>query len=139
MRRVTTGSGSRVHIKHGALYLREVDRDESETTRQNDVPSGERQELVDRYANSVNVGVGLYDFTLRLGTVDSPGETLPHTIVRMSPQHAKSLMYLLEKFVGIYEREFGAISMPEDFVRQLRGENADDSSGREDERATKPS
>ncbi len=68
------------------------------------------------YANSVNMGIGLYDVTLifsaQVPVIAEPGKTAmvqssQNCIVRMSPQHAKALAALLVKHVKQYEQQFG--------------------------------
>lgn len=72
------------------------------------------------YANAVNVTTGVYDVTLNFRT-QSPvffEEGEPPTLevtgtcsIRMSPQHAKSLVALLVKHVKDYEGQHG-VNLP---------------------------
>ena len=63
------------------------------------------------YSNHVQVGMTAYDLSLTFGIADG-AEPRNHTVVRMSPHHAKSLMLLLEKFMSIYEREMSPVKLP---------------------------
>ena len=73
------------------------------------------------YANNANVTISAYDFAISFGIGD--GETTETQVtVRMSPQHAKSVMILLERFVGIYESQVAPIELPQGLLDMLRGE-----------------
>ena len=72
------------------------------------------------YANSVNVGTGLYDVTLifsaQVPVISEPGkapmvQATQSCIVRMSPQHAKALAALLVDNIYQYEKNF-KMSLP---------------------------
>lgn len=82
------------------------------------------------YSNNVHVGVTAYDFALTFG-VGVGDEVERQVVVHMSPQHARSLHLLLERFLGVYEREIGTIALPDSLIQQLRGEASSDEPSRE--------
>ena len=82
----------------------------------------EREDLVEVYANHVRLGVTAYDFSLIFGGAAAGPQPREHTVVRMSPQHAKSLLLLLQRFIAIYEREMGPVTLPTELEARLRGE-----------------
>jgi hypothetical protein len=72
---------------------------------------------VSLYANNVSSQLSPWDIRLNFGqiedaTADGKVSVLEFAQVHMSPQHAKSLMQLLEKQLALYEREFGEITWP---------------------------
>ncbi len=73
------------------------------------------QDYRERYANSVQVRVNLWDFFLMFGTVQ---QTVPDEMtllnfqgVYLSPQQAKALSNLLNQNIGQYEAAFGEIRL----------------------------
>jgi hypothetical protein len=77
--------------------------------------------ILDVYSNSVKVTMSLYDFTLEFGLNSGLDEAEPVARVRMSPQHAKSLLLLLQRFLGQYGESFQEINLPEELENQLTG------------------
>ena len=63
------------------------------------------------YVNSVDLGFGLYDFTLKLKKVNPDGNLSDEMNVFMSPQHAKSFAILLSQSINEYENVFGEINL----------------------------
>ncbi len=83
------------------------------------------EDVSEFYANSVNVLVTGWDFTLLFGSVglpasfsvlasrqDTTGEIRVDALVRMSPQVAKSFVEILQRVVNGYEATFGTIPLP---------------------------
>ena len=69
----------------------------------------------ERYANSVQVRVNLWDFFLMFGTIQ---QTVPDEVtllnfqgVYLSPQQAKALANLLQQNIAQYEAAFGEIRL----------------------------
>lgn len=88
-------------------------------------PTPETVHVQQVYANNASIEVNVYDFALIFGISDSTNSTAPVIAVRMSPQHAKSVALLLERFLTAYEAEVGPIPLPELLVNRLKGENND--------------
>jgi hypothetical protein len=81
--------------------------------------------MVEYYANTARIEASVYDFGIVFGRLsnDQRSEDL---VVRMSPQHAKSVVMLLQRFLDVYEREVGAVVLPQKLVKQLQGEEVGD-------------
>lgn len=77
------------------------------------------------YVNTARVEATVYDIGFIFGMM-SDGESSEILAVRMSPQHAKSVAILLARFLATYEREVGAIVLPESLIAQLSGEETQD-------------
>ena len=76
------------------------------------------------YTNSVNMYVSPYDFTFAFGIFNPDGDSSHQFRVHMSPQHAKALKIVLDKFLEIYESQFVPIRLPEDLeARLMSGED----------------
>jgi flagellar protein FlaG len=73
------------------------------------------EDYSDRYANSVQMRVSVWDFHLIFGTLhqDTPHEMKVHNFqgVYLSPQQAKALLNLLEQNIAQYEQTFGQIAL----------------------------
>lgn len=78
------------------------------------------------YANTVRVEATVYDFALRFGVL-SQGQEAEHVVVRMSPQHAKSVLILLQRFMSRYEADIGPVQLPEKMIAAMKGETPNDS------------
>jgi hypothetical protein len=67
------------------------------------------------YANSVQVLVSLFDFTLIIGQAgfgpDGEPEMREVAKLNLSPQHAKALTVMLANRVAVYESQFGTIAV----------------------------
>ena len=67
------------------------------------------------YANNVRMRVSVTDIQLSfhrvIDTVDDELLAVPECTIAMSPQHAKSLLQLLERNIASYEDEMGPISI----------------------------
>lgn len=75
----------------------------------------ESADYKERYSNSVQVRVNLWDFFLMFGTIS---QTVPDTVnitnfqgVYLSPQQAKALANLLNQNIAQYEGTFGEIRL----------------------------
>lgn len=77
------------------------------------------------YANTVQLEATAYDIGIAFGVL-SDGVDRRDLIVRMSPQHAKSLAILLDRFLAAYEREIGQVNLPDSLVARLRGDESND-------------
>jgi hypothetical protein len=72
------------------------------------------------YANDTQVQLSPWDVRLIFGIIDTPASAEHRTIrvkttgeVRMSLQHAKKVAEILVRQLGLYEKRFGPISIPE--------------------------
>ena len=69
----------------------------------------------ERYANSVQIRVNLWDFFLLFGIVSqtSPEDVAIHNFqgIYLSPQQAKALLNVLQQNVNQYESAFGQIRL----------------------------
>jgi hypothetical protein len=69
----------------------------------------------DRYANSVQVRVNVWDFFLVFGTLQqqTEKEVEVHNFqgIYLSPQQAKALLTILQQNVSNYEKTFGEIKL----------------------------
>ena len=81
--------------------------------------------VVEYYANTARIEASVYDFGIVFGRL-SNNQRSEDLMVRMSPQHAKSVIILLQRFMDVYEREVGAVGLPEKLVKQLQGEEVAD-------------
>lgn len=78
------------------------------------------------YANLVEVNTSLFDVTLQF-KLRNFSENIDETIdsqdvcnVRMSPQHAKSLMVILLKHISNYEKDFNIeLPLPSDLQKMI--------------------
>ncbi len=89
--------------------------------------NGADQQAPVLYSNTVHVEATVYDIGLMFGLL-SEGAERQQVMVRMSPQHAKSLLLLLERFLGAFEREIGRIELPQKLIGTLKGEETGDAS-----------
>ena len=74
------------------------------------------------YVNSLNVGTTTWDFVLFFGSIVLPatigvgqmihGQIRVDCVIRMSPQHAKASLRVLQQTVSDWERRFGEIQIP---------------------------
>jgi len=82
-------------------------------------------EMLDLYANAVQIIGAAYDFTLEfsanvpIGPVTDPQKPPPIERrnvcrIRMSPQHAKAIIPLLMQNISAYEQQFGKVPLPPD-------------------------
>lgn len=88
------------------------------------VAEGDLQEeamAADVYSNHVALRVTPYDVLLTFGLQSSKGST-EIVNVYMSPQHARSLAILLDRYLKHYEEMSGPISLPADLVARLQGD-----------------
>lgn len=74
---------------------------------------------IDRYANTVQVHAGIYDFKLDFALQDPKSRARVHTSIRVSPQHAKALHLLLGRFLHNYEHSIGEIPLPKELIHRL--------------------
>ncbi|MBV9669518.1 MAG: DUF3467 domain-containing protein [Acidobacteriales bacterium] len=69
----------------------------------------------ERYANSVQVRVSVWDFCIYFGLLKQQTETTVevenHAAIYLSPQQAKALYKILEQNVINYEQAFGEIKL----------------------------
>ncbi|GAC1659678.1 MAG: hypothetical protein NVS9B15_22740 [Acidobacteriaceae bacterium] len=69
----------------------------------------------ERYANSVQVRVSVWDFCIYFGLLkqqtESAVEVENHASINLSPQQAKALYKILEQNVVNYEQAFGEIKL----------------------------
>ncbi len=72
-------------------------------------------EYAEKYSNSVQVRVSVWDFFLVFGTLQQQSETEFEVRnfqgIYFSPQQAKALMRILEQNVNNYEATFGEIKL----------------------------
>jgi len=47
-------------------------------------------------------------------------------VIHMSPQHAMSIMLLLQRQLSVYEKQVGPISLPDELRARLSGEAVPD-------------
>ena len=74
------------------------------------------------YVNSLNVGTTTWDFVLFFGSIALPetigpaetirGQVRVDCVIRMSPQHAKASLRVLQQTLDDWERRFGEIQVP---------------------------
>ena len=80
------------------------------------------------YANSIEVGISLFDVTLILGTTlvaTAERAVIQQTArVIVSPQHAKVLAKILNDNLADYESKFGAIPVDPDDSSVTRNQRA---------------
>lgn len=81
--------------------------------------------MLEFYANTARVEVSVYDFGVVFGRFSNELRS-EDLMVRMSPQHTKSVIILLQRFMDVYEREVGAVELPDKLLKQLRGEEVPD-------------
>lgn len=91
-----------------------------------EVPDNAGEQVPEFYANTVQLEATAYDIGMAFGLL-SGGTERRSLVVRMSPQHAKSLEILLSRFLLMYEREVGPVQLPAPLISRLRGDDADDS------------
>jgi hypothetical protein len=95
---------------------------EKKTTRQVQKEGG--ADVTPHYVSHAEVQVTPWDFRIRLGRVDdiTPELVVVRELVdlRMSPQHAKSLLQLLAEQMQKYEQAFGAIPDPRAAAREAK-------------------
>ncbi len=77
------------------------------------------------YVNEASITANVYDFVLAFGR-KSPDQSEPVVNLHMSPQHAVSLLLLLERQVRQYEKQVGVINLPESLRSRLRGDEMPD-------------
>lgn len=72
--------------------------------------------FISTYANSVRVGITLWDFSLVFGEIE---EATPDFLsvkenarVMMSPEHAMAFFEVLQRNIKLYEEKFGKIRFP---------------------------
>jgi len=72
------------------------------------------------YTDSVCFWTNVYGFTLEFGKTQGEDRSpKPLVSICMSPQHAKMLAMLLQKSVAEYERQIGAIILPDSLYKDL--------------------
>jgi hypothetical protein len=85
------------------------------TPQQPDIKLTQTSDYRDRYANSVQVRVSVWDFFLVFGTLQqqTPTEVEVQNFqgIYLSPQQAKALMTILQQNVANYEKTFGEIKL----------------------------
>lgn len=87
----------------------------------------ERAPAVDVYSNHVALRITPYDVVLTFGLQSGKGAT-ELVNVYMSPQHARSLAILLDRYLHHYEEMAGPIPLPEGLVTRLQGKESDEDS-----------
>jgi len=100
---------------------RRATREQSQSTPKILIP----EHATEFYANAIQVIFSAWDFTLLFGSTVLPsmisGQSLSQglagdiridAVVRMSPQHAKAMLRLMEKLVSEYEQQLGEIRIP---------------------------
>lgn len=70
------------------------------------------------YADNTQISLSLFDIKISFGvsqgrTPEGKVRIVNHTTLAMSPQHAKSVMFLLQQTLERYEREFMPLSLKE--------------------------
>lgn len=77
------------------------------------------------YTNSAGIAFNTYEFAMSFGLTDLDDPNITHSIatLRMSPQHAKSVLIMLERFIRLYEEEFSPIGMPKELLAYLKGDS----------------
>ncbi len=92
-----------------------------------------QQQRAEAYVNSLGVQVNPYEFALNFGVTDLENlEAIKHVItLRMSPQHAKSVVLLLQTFISLYEQQIAPISLPKELTQQVTGQEGDNDSDRQ--------
>ena len=82
---------------------------------QPDIRITQTEDYKERYANSVQVRVSVWDFCIYFGLLKQQTETAVqvenHAAVYLSPQQAKALYKILEQNVVNYEQAFGEIKL----------------------------
>jgi len=73
------------------------------------------------YANTAEVEATPYDVAIQFGTL-SMGHKTVDAVVRMSPQHAQSLVILLQRFLDLYREQVGDFALPEQLLQSLKGD-----------------
>lgn len=63
------------------------------------------------YANNAELKCSTFDFQLNLIHEESSNDRIDSVKIYMSPQHAKSLMLLLQQAIEEYEDSFGEINL----------------------------
>ena len=80
-----------------------------------DIKLIQSEDYRERYANSVQVRVSVWDFLLIFGTLQQQSEREVEVRnfqgIYLSPQQAKALMTVLEQNVSNYEKAFGEIKL----------------------------
>ncbi len=93
------------------------------TTNEDSTMEPQTKQPIQLYANSAEVEATVYDLAIKFGTFQASGERSVDAVIRMSPQHAQSLVYLLERFVNLYKQEVGDFRLPDEHVESLKGGN----------------
>lgn len=80
---------------------------------------------LEEYTSSFGVNFNAYEFVMTFGRTDLNDVDHIHHVasLRMSPQHAKSVLILLERFVKLYEEQISPIGMPKELLSILKGED----------------
>lgn len=90
---------------------------------------------LDLYTNNIQIAVSVYDVMISFGLDtyqrDGTQVTKEVAIVRMSPQHALALSTLLNKNLEVYGETFKDIFLPEQIMKQLKGETVSEETGGE--------
>ncbi|MDP2233519.1 MAG: hypothetical protein Q8K89_07775 [Actinomycetota bacterium] len=76
-------------------------------------------ELKEYFADNLQVMSNPYSLNMVFGTLDINGNPRPEVSVRMSPQHAKVMCALVKKHILAYEKNIGAITLPDTLIREL--------------------
>ena len=84
-------------------------------TRPYEIPEG----TPEMYADSIQIQTQLYGSTLLLGELRQGEPPLIKAKVKVSPQMAKVLSLILSKHVREYERDIGAIAIPNQLLHDL--------------------
>lgn len=75
------------------------------------------------YANSAEVRSSFYDlifsFSTKMPLPDGRPEIRDGADIVMSPQHAKTFLFILQNHIRKYEDTFGKIELPEDLLKQF--------------------
>ena len=81
------------------------------------------ERIPDIYANWVRVSMSMFDITLEFGLrTPQEEEAQKKGRVRMSPQHARSLLILLQRYLDEYGDTFQEIRLPQEYENALAGE-----------------
>lgn len=88
----------------------------------NEVPRRRRETFISAYSNQAQVQSAPFDFRLLFGEVvtDQAGKLSIEEIaaISLSPQHAKTLLYLLARNIKLWEQRWGEIQINE-ILRQI--------------------
>jgi hypothetical protein len=81
----------------------------------------EEKTLLEIYSNAARVHLSIFDIGLTFGLVDPDASQEVNELVRvrMSPEHAKALLLILQKHIELYESEWREIYLPPELLQEL--------------------